>query len=132
LSGDNPGAPVDWVSETFPSSLQPVLKGGILACRAMLVRNYREDIAPSGSIYKVSEGDEIQLVIITNGTLGDGTSLTNGINLGGSISPSGYGEGWAAADRYRLNGKPLFKGFSRAVPNPADVALVVYPDGERE
>ena len=131
LSGANPGAPVDWVSETFPSTLQPVLKGGALACRAMLVRSYREDVTPSGSTYKVSDGDEIQMVLITNGILGDGASQQEGITFGGSISPTGYGEGWAAADRYRLNGKPMFRGFSRAVPNPADVELVVYPDGQQ-
>lgn len=132
LSGDNPGAPVDWVSETFPAPLQPVLKGGVLACRAMLVRNYREDVTPSGSTYKVSDGDEIQMVVITNGLLGDGHTQEHGISLGGSISPSGYGEGWAAADRYRIDGKPLFRGYSRQVPNPADVSLVVYPDQQRD
>jgi len=131
LSGDYPGAPIDWVSDTFPSAFEPVLKGGILGCRAMLVRNYREDVTPSGSTYKVTDGDEIQMVVITNGILGDGQSRTEGVNLGGSISPSGYGEGWAAADRFRIDGKPMFKGYSRAVPNPADVELVVYPDEQR-
>lgn len=131
LSGDNPGAPIDWVSETFPEAFHPVLKGGILTCRAMLVRNYREDVIPSGSTYKVSDGDEIQMVVITHGTLGDGNTRDEGLTLRGDISPTGYGEGWAAADRYRLEGKPLYKGFSRMVPNPADVDLVVYPDEQR-
>jgi len=132
LSGLNPGAPVDWVSETFPSTLQPVLKGGVLACRALLVRNFREDVTPSGSTYKVTEGDEIQMVLLTQGLLGDGSSRDHGVSLGGSLSPSGYGEGWAATDRYRVEGKPLFRGYSRRVPDPSTVELVVYPDQQRD
>jgi hypothetical protein len=131
LSGNNPGAPLDWVSETFSPSLQPVLKGGILACRAMLVRNFREEVTPS-STYKVSDGDEIQMILITHGILSNGLVREQGITLGGLISPSGYGEGWSAADRFRLNGKPLFRGYSRKVPDPSTVDLVVYPDQQRE
>jgi len=36
------------------------------------------------------------------------------ITLGGDISPSGYGEGLAAADRFRVKGKPLVKVYSQA------------------
>jgi len=131
LSGELPGGPVDWASETFPSVIQPVLKGGLLACRAMLVRNYPEDVTAVGGSYKVSDGDEIQMVILTQGILGDGHSQTEGLSLGGEVSPSGYGEGWASADRYRLKGKPLFRGYNRSVLDPTTVTLVVYPDQQR-
>jgi hypothetical protein len=125
LSGDDPGAPIDWASNTFPSSVKPVLKGGILAGKALLVRSFRED---ANGATKVSDGDEIQMLIFTQGVLGTGQTQAEGINVQGLISPTGYGEGWSAADRFRLNGKPLFRGYSRAVPDPSTVNLVVYPD----
>jgi len=131
LSGDHPGGPLDWVSESFPKSLTPVLKGGVLSCKALLVRNFREDKTPDAGAVKVSEGDEIQMVVLTRALLGDGSVTDEGLSLGGTISPSGYGEGWAAADRYRLAGKPLYKGFNREVPDPTAVELVVYPDEQR-
>ncbi len=131
LSGDNPGGPIDWVSESFPKSSQPVLKGGVLACKALLVRNYYEEAFSGGSLTKISDGDEIQLVVITNAHFGDGHSVQNGITLDGIISPSGYGEGYAAADRYRCMGRPMFRGYSRVVPDPSQVTLAVYPEDTR-
>ena len=130
LSGNNPGGPIDWVSDTFPASSQPVLKGGMLACRAMLVRNFPEYLVTSNT--HPSEGDEIQMVVLTYGHLGDGSSQLTGLTLDGIISPSGYGEGYAAADRFRIGGHPMFRGFTRQVPDPAAVQLAVYPDGIRE
>jgi hypothetical protein len=130
LHGDVPGGPIDWVSDSLPFSSNPVLKGGVLVCRAMLVRNFYEE-AFSGSPYKVSDGDEIQMVILTQGILGNGNTTEEGINLDGIISPTGYGEGYAAADRYRINGRPMFRGYSRRVPDPSEVALAVYDENAR-
>lgn len=129
LSGPNPGGPIDWVSESFPASSKPVLKGAVLAAKALLVRNFREDAL--SSVVKFSDGDEIQMVIITYGIFGDGNSVEVGVSLAGSISPTGYGEGYAAADRYRVNGRPMFKGNSRNTPDPAQVVLTPYPENER-
>lgn len=129
LGGQNPGGPIDWVSESFPASLKPVLKGGILSCKALLVRNFYEE-AFSGP-YTVTEGDEIQMVVITHGIFGDVRTVETGITLEGVISPSGYGEGYAAADRYRCHGRPLMKANSRNVPNPAAVTLAVYDEQDR-
>lgn len=131
LSGDNPGGPIDWVSDTFPASFSPMLKGGVLACRAMLVRNFYEEAIPGGGPYTVSEGDEIQLVLLTHGQMGNGNTRDDGVTLNGIISPAGYGEGYAAADRYRIGGRPLFKGYSREVPDSAQVTLAVYPEDTR-
>ena len=128
LSGDNPGGPVDWVSESFPAAITPVLKGGILVCRAMLVRNFYEE--KSGPV-KMSDGDEIQMVIATYGMMGDTNLGQHGMTLAGAISPAGYGEGYAAADRYRLHGRPMFKGVNRTQPDPSQVVLAVYPDKMR-
>jgi len=130
LHGENPGGPIDWVSDSLPASSDPVLKGGVLVCRAFLVRNFYEE-AFSGSPYKVSDGDEIQMVLMTYGILGDGQTVEQGINLDGIISPAGYGEGFAAADRYRINGRPMFRGYSRRTPDPASVTLAVYDEASR-
>ena len=116
LSGLNPGGPIDWVSESFPETLDPVLKGGVLACKALLVRNFPE--APFSTPVIVSEGDEIQMIIITHGLFGNGRTQQEGITLSGIISPTGYGEGYAAADRYRCSGRPMFRSFSRSLPDP--------------
>ena len=118
------GGPVEWVSDSFPAAVKPVLKGGVLACRALLVRNFHEEV---GAVVP-SEGDEIQMVIATYGILGDNHQPTQGYTLGGMISPSGYGEGYAAADRFRIAGRPMFKGNNRKVPDPSTVTLAVYPD----
>ena len=130
LMGINPGGPLDWMCEALPKSIQPVLKGGILVCKALLVRNFYEEALPGGGPYKVSDGDEIQMVILTYGILGNGTPQEDGINLQGNISPTGYGEGYAAADRYRLAGHPMFRAHSRQVRDPA-VPLAPYPEEER-
>jgi hypothetical protein len=129
LGGKNPGGPIDWVSESFPPSHDPVLKGGVLACKALLVRNFYEE-GFSGP-YTTSEGDEIQMVVVTNGILGDSRTVDTGITLHGIVSPAGYGEGYAAADRYRCHGRPMMKAHTREVPDPSVVTLAVYDETER-
>jgi hypothetical protein len=128
LSGENPGGPIDWVSESFPASFLPVLKGGALACKALLVRNYHEEAF--ATVDTTTEGDEIQMVILTHGILGDGQLQRDGLQMIGVISPTGYGEGYAAADRYRCEGKPMFSGLSRTTPDPTTVNLAVFPGRE--
>jgi len=49
---------------------------------------------------------------------------TPSITLGGDISPSGYGEGLAAADRFRVKGKPLVKVYSQ--PSNLNVTPAPY------
>jgi hypothetical protein len=126
VGGPNPGGPLDWVADTFPAASHPVLKGSVLACRAMLVRNFPEQVEEGDNIRTVSEGDEIQMVILTYGIRGSAVSY-QGFSLDGIIGPSGYGEAWAAADRYRVDGHPMFRGFGRQAPDPL-VQLAVYPD----
>lgn len=88
------------------------------------MRNYVEDAF--STVTRVSEGDEIYMILITHGIFGNGATQDNGISIEGVISPTGYGEGYAAADRYRLNGKPMFKDHSRQVVDPTSVDLAVY------
>lgn len=125
LSGSNPGGPLDWLSQSFPASSQPVLKGGMLACKALLVRNFREEAFSTDT--KVSDGDELQMVVLTYGVLGNGRTRQEGVSLEGVISPTGYGEGYAAADRFRLEGKPMSSGFARTTADPEEVSLAPFP-----
>jgi len=120
LSGKAPGGPVDWLSDSFPASSRPVLKGAVLVGKAILVRNFHEEAFNSASLAKVrSEGDEIQLVILTQAVYGDGNTQAEGVTLSGQISPTGYGEGYSAADRYLLEGRPMDRGRTRTTPDPA-------------
>ena len=120
------GGPVDFTAGGLPDGAQPVLKGGVLAGRAYLVRNYPEQAYATDD--PRSWGDEIQMVIVTQGQLGHGPLCGHGYSLSGEISPTGYGEGFAAADRYRLEGKPLVKDRTPAAPDP-DLSgdLAPYP-----
>ena len=115
LSGIAPGGPVTWVADSFGAAAQPVLKGAVLACKAVLVRNYHED----ASLTTRSEGDEIQMVVFTQAVYGKTRTTLDGVILTGLNSPTGYGEGYSAVDRYRLPGLPMDRGRTRTVPNPA-------------
>ena len=70
------------------------------------------------------------MVVITHGVLGDGLSLENGISINGEISPTGFGEGYSAADRYRVQGRPMHKARRRDHPDP-NMPPLAYP-GEDE
>lgn len=130
LSGPNPGGPIDWISDAFPASQKPVLKGGLLAVKALLVRNFPETAFASNQVN--SDGSEIQMVVVTNGILGNTETQDSGITFGGVISPTGYGEGTAASDRYRLNGKPMFRSRVRKTKyDPAKVVMAFYPGKPR-
>lgn len=124
LSGPTPGGPVDWVAGALPAGVAPVLKGGLLVCKALLVRNLPEQaFSPAQT---TSQGDEVQLVILTYGHLGRGDELEEGVTLSGIVSPTGYGEGYAAADRYRLEGRPMSMGRARKL-SQVDVDPAVFP-----
>lgn len=124
--GENPGGPLDWVTTTLEPALKPILKGGLLTVKALLVRNFPETAFASNQA--TSEGDEIQMVLLTYGILGNGNTTTEGLDLEGIISPTGYGEGYAAADRYRLMGKPMFRGRTRvSSKDPKEFPLAFYP-----
>jgi hypothetical protein len=110
------GGPLDFSAGGFPEGAEPVLKGFALAGRAFLVRNFPEE-AFAGSDER-SHGDEVQMVIVTAGIPGQGTGVHQGYDLRGQISPTGYGEGFLAADRYRLEGLPLMTEHNRAEVDP--------------
>jgi hypothetical protein len=124
LTPPTPGGPIDWVAGSFQRNLTPVLKGGVLVCKALLVRNFREEALDTD--VETTPGDEVQMVVLTHGILGGGDTQTTGVELSGIIGPTGFGEGYAAADRYRLEGKPLVSGRVRQAESlDVDLALFV-------
>jgi len=127
LGGRNPGGPIDWFSDAFAPAVMPVLKGGLLACKALLVRNFVEEAFSTEDT--TTDGDEIQMVLLTQGIIGDERQAQEdtGITIGGIISPTGFGEGYAAADRYRIDGKPMFVGRTRVVPDPETIPMAPFP-----
>jgi len=130
LQTPNPGGPIDWVSDSIEPAVLPVLKGGLLAIKALLIRNFPEVAFADQSV--VSEGDEVQMVVLTNAIMGTPTTQAEGITLSGIISPTGYGEGTAAADRYRLTGKPMFVGPTRYTLNALTQLLAFFPGRDAE
>jgi hypothetical protein len=126
LSGAAPGGPITWVSDSFAASVQPVLKGAALACKAILVRNYREHAFGVGGNVR-TEGDEIQLVVLTQAVYGTDTTTQDGVTLSGIISPSGYGQGYAAADRFLIPGRPMDRGRTRRTRDPNTTPAPYFP-----
>jgi hypothetical protein len=126
LSGSAPGGPITWVSDSFSASVQPVLKGAALACKAILVRNYRESAFGVGGNVR-TEGDEIQLVVLTQAVYGTPDSTQDGVTLSGVISPSGYGQGYAAADRFLIPGRPMDRGRTRRTRDPNTPPAPYFP-----
>lgn len=124
LSGTAPGGPITWVSDSFSKSVQPVLKGAALACKAILVRNYHEDAF--GVATNRTEGDEIQMLVLTQAVYGTTTTTSDGVTLSGIISPSGYGYNYAAADRYLMPGRPMDRGRTRTTPSLAIIPAPYY------
>jgi len=120
---DPAGGPLDFTAGGWSDGDDPVLKGAVLAGRAYLVRNGYEE-AFAGNVVR-SYGDELQMVIVTHAIPGEGLTCDHGYALDGIISPADFGKGYAAADRYRLEGKPLIKS-SADLPDP-DVPLAPYP-----
>ena len=121
------GGPLSWSAGGFGDKEEPVIKGVVLAGRAFLVRNYEEEAFAASETR--SWGDEIQMVILTSGIVGRGPLCELGYSLEGQISPTEYGLGLAAADRYRLEGKPQISGHSKAGADP-DVELAPYPSDD--
>lgn len=124
-SGEVAGSPFSFLTVSLNESTKPVLKGSVLACRAMLVKNFHEEFQGNVRSY----GDELQLLVVTHCIDGASRSpltantSSSQLTIGGEISPTGYGEGFASADRYRIKGRPLLKSHS----NEADLNIKPAP-----
>jgi len=127
LDGFTPGGPVDWATTSFPPAIRPVLKGGVLVGKALLVRNFPETaFGPPIPARTNSYGDEIQMLVITSGVFGSTVTTEDGLTLQGSIGSAGYGEGYSASDRYRIDGKPMFRDTSFKHLDPDNVQPTPY------
>lgn len=121
-----PGGPVEWSFGGWSKEDAPVLKGAALVGRAFLVRNYKETAFSTNDT--TSYGDEVQMVVATTALYGSGVlQQPVGYQLAGQISPTGYGKGYSAADRYRLEGYPMVSGYTKGAED-ANIELAPYPN----
>ena len=81
-----------------------------------------------------TDGDEIQMVVLTQGIIANTRpeQLEGGVTIGGIISPTGFGEGYSASDRYRIDGKPMFVGRTRTTNDPETIPMAPFPGREQD
>jgi hypothetical protein len=94
LQGENMMVPVNYgiSSDSCPT------KGSVIYGTAFLVQNFEEEAFTSPSTR--SYGGELQMIVATT------ASNPEAPLQGGTIGAIGYGEGYSAADRYRVEGLP--------------------------
>lgn len=112
-NGANPGGEVNLQQGTVTATASHT---NVLQGRAMLVRNTVTSVGAS----EVSAGGELMLLILTNvQQLKDSTAHAGSIVIG----TNGAGEGYSAADLYRIDGHPLGRDNVRMQIDPATIAL---------
>jgi hypothetical protein len=88
----------------------------VVSGRAYLVRNYVTSVGAS----EVSPGGELMLLVVTNvERLVDPFQHPGYVNIG----TNGTGEGYAAADFYRIDGHPMVRDNIRLIVDPTTIAL---------
>ena len=94
LQGENMMVPVNYgiSSDSCPT------KGSVIYGTAFLVQNFEEEAFTSPNTR--SYGGELQMIVATT------ASNPEAPLQGGTIGAIGYGEGYSAADRYRVEGLP--------------------------
>lgn len=112
-SGAHPGGEVgvDQPKIQAPDSHTNALEG-----RAYLVRNYTTDVGAN----EVSPGGELMMLIVTNAEELVDTSVHPGFIF---IGTNGSGEGYAAADFYRIDGHPMVRDNAKVIVNPSTIVL---------
>ena len=88
----------------------------VLHGRAMLVRNQPTSVG----LNEVSAGDELMLLILTHVARGTAVGVQQGFI---DIGTNGTGEGYSAADLYRISGHPLVRNNVRMSLDPATIQL---------
>ena len=112
-SGQYPGGEVAGLITSIQS---PTGHTNVLCGRAFLVRNTVTDIGAT----EVSAGDELMLLIVTTVVRLTGTELKSAYAV---IGTNGSGEGYSAADLYRISGHPLMVDQVRNDLNPSTIQL---------
>ena len=112
-SGDRPGGDLGGVMGSAASAAN---YNTVLAGIAYLVRMRPTSIGAT----EVSAGSEIGMLLVTTATR---KHDTNPVPIRVLCSTSGSGEGFAAADLYRISGRPLITDSVRVGVNPSTVTL---------
>jgi hypothetical protein len=88
--------------------------GSVLFGIAFLVRTQKEVVTTSNFV--MNHGDELQMLIVTGASFGKGLELDpfsdnarDMLDLAVQLHPTGYGERFCAADRFRIEGRVLHK-----------------------
>jgi hypothetical protein len=104
------------VQVQHPSVQAPDGHTNVLQGQAYLVRNYTTNIGAT----EVSPGGELMLLVVTNAEFLNGTAVQPGfINIG----TNGTGEGYSAADIYRIEGHPMVRDNVRLLIDPTAIPL---------
>lgn len=111
-SGMNPGGAISLVNGSMQGSTQHV---NVLQGRAMLVRNSVTTVG----VNEVSPGDELMLLVVT--TVNRPTTINKSGNV--VISTNGEGEGYSAADLYRIEGHPVVRDNTNVTIDPVTIRL---------
>jgi hypothetical protein len=112
-SGANPGGTVALQNQ---ASLAQTNHVNVLQGRAMLVRNTVTNVGAT----EVSAGDELMLLILTTVQRPVISTVDPSVVL---IGTNGTGEGYSAADLYRIEGHPLVRNNVRVNLDPATIPL---------
>jgi hypothetical protein len=112
-SGDRPGGELVTLMSTMGTHPS---RPGVLSGIAMLVRNYLTTVGAN----EVSAGSELMMLIVTHGDwLKVGNRTVRSIICGAN----GSGEGFSAADLYRIEGRPLLRDHVRMAVDPDEIVL---------
>lgn len=115
-NGSHPGGEVALQGQVCSTSSDHT---NVLQCRALLVRNTVTNVGST----EVSAGDELMMLILTNVV-----RLAPGFTPGEiRIGTNGTGEGYSAADLYRIEGHPLARNNVRMNIDPATILLSGRP-----
>jgi len=112
-SGSNPGGTVALQNQ---ASLAQTNHVNVLQGRALLVRNMVTNVGAT----EVSAGDEMMLLILTTVQRPTVGVSSPSVLL---IGTNGTGEGYSAADLYRIEGHPLVRNNVRVNLDPATIPL---------
>ncbi len=111
--GDHPGGEVAGIHGRIQAVASHT---NILSGNAYLVRNA---VTLAGST-EVSAGDELMLLVVTTAQRLKDSTPTLGYT---AISTNGYFEGYAAADLYRIEGRPLLTNNVHMYVDPSTITL---------
>jgi hypothetical protein len=111
------GLPGGDLGAVLPSSGTSETSGGILSGVAYLVRNVPTSIGAN----EVSAGQEVMMLVVT--TARTQKSSNQGTQNTVQMGSAGSGEGFSAADLYRISGHPLTNDPARSTVDPLTIVL---------